>query len=104
MNVNKHLDTIMKDLFNQANRDQIITDDEYILIQSIEIEIDNYIAGLEYALEDGVIDADERDNLQHLVERIHNKAIDVANADGIIDKDEENLIIVLKDVLSIYLS
>ncbi|MCY3412881.1 MAG: hypothetical protein INQ03_14685 [Candidatus Heimdallarchaeota archaeon] len=101
---NQHLNEIVNQLFDQAVKDGIITDEEYILIQSIEFEMDRYLEGLNFALEDGIITEMEKEKLIKLQKAIVAKAEHTAAADGIVDEDEKELLRVLKYVLTIYLS
>lgn len=83
----------MKQIIEVAAIDGIITDEEKKLIDLAEISLNILHTELKFALEDGIITADELDRLHDIKDRILNLSVDVAKDDLIISKDEMALLV-----------
>lgn len=94
----KFEETILK-LFAKAGEDGIITDEEGALIMGIKFDLEDYVAAIKKAEEDGVITMSEALELEEFKNRIVVKAGIIAAKDFSINKDEKNLIRKLIEIL-----
>lgn len=78
-------------LLEIANSDGIISDDEKNLISSIEGEIRKYSNELGKALEDGILDRNERLSLMNQRLNLVRKVFDTVQADMKITMDEQDI-------------
>ena len=102
MDKDKILDHTLKQLFEAAMSDNVITDEEFELIQEVEFHIDKYELALIDAKKDGVIDDDEVEHLSQLKDEILNQAHSIANADDVINEDEKILLLTLSNLIQNY--
>lgn len=96
------LDKTLKILFDKAFEDGLVTDDEFEIIQTVEINIEKYTEALDKALEDNIITSEEADRLEQLKKEILKKAQEVAEIDGVVDEEETALLKKLTEALNKY--
>ena len=96
------LDNTIKQLFEAAMEDSVITDEEFELIQEVEFHVDKFESALSKAKQDGVIDDEEQEHLTHLKDEIINQAEAIARADKVIDNDEKKLLKTLSNLIQTY--
>jgi uncharacterized tellurite resistance protein B-like protein len=90
---------IKMELHGLAMADGKISDEESRLIDQIVGDLHRYDTLLQEALTDGVITYEEKRLLWHDRERIVREAYNMANSDGTISKDEEDILSLLYDLL-----
>ena len=78
-------------LLKIANRDGIVSEDEKNLISSIEGEIHKYSTELVKAMEDGVLDRNEKLRLMNQRLNLVRKVFDTVQADMKITMDEQDI-------------
>ena len=100
---NPKFDDLFKELFEQAFSDGVITDEEYELIQQVELDVDNLNLALTKALEDGVITAQENAELNELKAKLLDQANKKALSDGIVDEDEQGILSKLSELIGKYI-
>ena len=84
-------DDFVNHLLDIANKDGIVSDDEKNLITSIEGEIKKYSTELGTALEDGILDRNERLKLMNQRLNLVRKVFDTVQADMKITMDEQDI-------------
>jgi hypothetical protein len=80
----------------KAREDNIITEEEKLILDSVKEAVERYEEALEKALEDNIITPEEKAMLADLEERIYSEAYFSAMDDGVLDKDE---LLLLKTLL-----
>ena len=96
------LEKTLKLLFEQAFKDGVVTDDEFEIIEQVELDIELYMDSLNRALLDNLITTEESDELEALKDKILEKATQIAQGDGVIDAEEQGLLKKLSEILSEY--
>ncbi len=94
------MDTIYAILRTTALRDGRISDDEAKTLDSIIQELDGYSRVLVKAMEDGIIDSEEKKELDKWRKRVWNKAVEVVTEDGVINEDEHELLLSLVEIIN----
>lgn len=100
--LSEKFDQLLKELFEKAFSDGVVTDEEYDLINQIEVNVEELTSAIFAAYVDGIITEEESERMISLKQKILNQAENVANADGIIDKDENELLSQLSTLISKY--
>ncbi len=96
----KRFKTGLKQLIEKAKEDEIITEEEAKIIEIAENNIKEYETVLNKALEDGLIDQEERNNLIALEEKLMEETYFQAINDNILDDDEILLLKTLYKAIS----
>ena len=96
------LEKTLRLLFEQAFKDGVVTDDEFEIIEQVELDIELYMDSLNRALLDNLITTEESDELEALKDKILEKATQIAQGDGVIDAEEQGLLKKLSEILSEY--
>ena len=94
-----NLAKIMKKVADIAKQDGKITEEEYQLLEGISFDVAEYMIELEKSMEDGIVDNREAIKLKTLKENIIINAKSVADQDGVIDSDEEEILFKLIEIL-----
>ncbi len=94
------MDTIYAILRTTALRDGRISDDEAKMLDSVIQELDGYSRVLVKAMEDGIIDSEEKKELDKWRKRVWNKAVEVVTDDGVINEDEHELLLSLVEIIN----
>lgn len=89
----------LRGMIAEARTDGTITSDEQDIINQVSEDLEYYQVLLNDCLQDGHIDAEEKDELEKFSSLIIKNAEDVAIADGRISSDEENLLMKLSELL-----
>jgi uncharacterized membrane protein YebE (DUF533 family) len=100
--LSEKFDKLLKELFEKAFSDGVVTDEEYDLINQIEVDVEELTSAIFAGYVDGIITEGESERMIILKQKILNQAESVANADGIIDKDENELLSQLSVLISKY--
>jgi hypothetical protein len=87
-------------LFNKAEENGLISEDEKQIIDSVELSVERYEKELEKALEDGILTEDEIFLLVSLKKDILLDAWNKAEDDWQLSKEEEELIVLLQVFLA----
>lgn len=100
--LSEKFDQLLKELFEKAFADGIISDEEYELISQIEVDVDDLTHSIFAAYVDGTITEEESEKMITLKQKIMDQATNVANADGVISEDETELLSQLSTLISKY--
>lgn len=100
--LSEKFDQLLKELFEQALSDGIVTDEENDLISQIEVDSEELTKAIFAAYVDGVITEEESEHMIALKQKLMERAENVANSDGIISKDENDLLSRLSALISKY--
>ena len=100
MSHNKKIRDVLLLLFNKAEEDGLISEDEKQIIDSVELSVERYEKELEKALEDGILTEDEIFLLVSLKKDILLDAWNKAEDDWQLSKEEEELIVLLQVFLA----
>ncbi len=88
-------------LLNTALEDGVITPEERLLLENISENYREYHEALNEALVDGVIGDDEAEHLRDIREKMYSDALKIAMENGIMSKDENSILKVLKNLLKL---
>lgn len=94
-------DKTMKQLWKVAQKDGIITPEEYDILEQVRIDADAYHVMLQECLEDGTISKEEAEQLHKLKDLIMERALLIATIDGTFDDDERELLKKLSEILAL---
>ncbi|MHA2031023.1 MAG: hypothetical protein ACW99A_08700 [Candidatus Kariarchaeaceae archaeon] len=94
---------VIEVLGDEALKNKNLTYEELQILKQVSYDLKEYESALEKALEDGVITENENQRLNYLKDQINKNALTVANADRVIDEEEQGLISKLCEVLDNYL-
>ncbi|MDH5402065.1 MAG: TerB family tellurite resistance protein [Candidatus Heimdallarchaeota archaeon] len=97
---NTLLQSTLKELFKIARKDGVITEEENDIIDQIVIDTLEYSQMIDKAIEDGIIDDEETQELKKLKDQIIKNAEATALADGFYKDHEKELIKKLYDLLN----
>ncbi len=100
--LSEKFDKLLKELFEKAFSDGVVNDEEYDLINQIEVDIEALTSAIFAAYVDGLITEEESERMIILKQKILNQAESMANADGVIEKDENELLSKLSVLISKY--
>jgi len=100
MSQSKKIRDVILLLFNKAEEDGLISEDEKQIIDSVEISVERYEKELEKSLEDGVLNEEEISLLSTLKKDVLLDAWDKAEDDWHLSRDEEKLIVLLQVFLA----
>ena len=89
----------IRELMEAANRDGIVTPEEFDIIEQVKVDADSYNLILQESLDDGKITPEEMENLNGLKQMIIERAELIAKIDGNFDDDEQILLKKLADIL-----
>ena len=93
----KKITDMISALSRIAHADGKITDEETEILESVQINVLLYDQALSDALEDGIIDSDEKDLLNSLKIRILDEAWDIAKvSEGVSDDELRILEVILR--------
>ncbi|MCY3412312.1 MAG: hypothetical protein INQ03_11815 [Candidatus Heimdallarchaeota archaeon] len=90
----------IKKLLEVAEKDGVITSEEFEVLEQIRVDADSYAVNLEEAKSDGTIDDTESEKLSRLRDQILERAEIVANIDGTLSDDERALLNTLKEFIN----
>jgi ATP-binding cassette subfamily B protein len=79
-------------LVNLVMKDQIVTDDEYNLLVNILNSVHRYGSVLDQALQDGIIDESEMQELISLRQKLIDDAYSIAKEDDVINPEEQEIL------------
>lgn len=83
---------IWERLIKTALQDTVLSNDEHSFLSKVLSDLESYESTVTKALEDGIIDANEKANLFILRMKLIQKMYDVANSDNKITEEETELI------------
>ena len=83
---------IWEQLIKTALQDTVLSEDEHSFLSNVLSDLESYENTVSRALEDGIIDANEKANLFTLRMRLIQKMYDIANSDNKITDEETELI------------
>ncbi|MHA2504143.1 MAG: hypothetical protein ACXAE3_14890 [Candidatus Kariarchaeaceae archaeon] len=88
---------------DEAKKNGRISYEELEILKQVKYDLFKYEASLKRALDDGVITPEENERLQFLKQQVETNAVTVANFDGLVDREEQEMLSVLAKVLDKYL-
>ncbi|OLS25384.1 MAG: hypothetical protein HeimC2_18410 [Candidatus Heimdallarchaeota archaeon LC_2] len=100
--LSEKFDQLLKELVEQAFSDDMVSDEEYELINQIEVGVEELTKTIFAAYVDGIITEEESEQMIALKQKILDQAENIANKDGIISKDENELLSKLSTLISKY--
>lgn len=87
-------------LLKIAERDGVITSEEFELLEQVRVDADSYSMNLIDAKSDGVITEEEATRLAKLRNQILERAQIVAEIDGVLSDDEKVILNTLKEFIN----
>ncbi len=89
----------IKELLDIAEKDGVISSEEFELLEQVRVDADSYAVHLAEAKSDGIITAEEEERLSKLKQQILDRAEIVAKIDGHLSDDEKALLTTLKNFI-----
>lgn len=97
----ERLQEIIKSITRAAKADGKITEEEREILESVQINVLIYDQALEDALNDGIIDKEEKETLMGLKHAVLNEAYNIAEvSDGVSDDEIKMLQVLLAELES----